>query len=170
VYLTHLHEGAVLASLSGSSDLCLDIAAKLRTIRDAWPSTHSRGVHAHAEALAKQAIFDPTAEASFREARGLWPGPLVLFSLAQWQRKSGDFAGALATLDEFEKLEGDILRNHFTGLLALGWMERGLSLKSLSRKQEASRLFRRVLDCWGEAGASFSIVRSARQNYLEATR
>ena len=170
IYLSRLHEGGLLAHLAGAADAVGDILAKVREIEMRWPSTHSKGVRAHLEALGKLALKDATAESDFLSARGLWPDPLVLFSVARFQSAKGDTESALQTLDDVDKLNGDILRNHFTGFVVLAWLERARCLKTLSRFPESLRYYRQVLDRWKKNAGAFEIVRLASKEYLEVRR
>jgi serine/threonine protein kinase/Tfp pilus assembly protein PilF len=170
IWLRGLHDGGLLAYLAGDLATLTEIFSKLRAIEHDWPSTRTRGIRAHIEALVKTASNDPGAEDLFLQARGLWPDPLVLFSLAQFQARKRDYSAALSTLDTLDGLRGDIFRNYFTGIVVLSWLERARCLRSLSRNAESLRYLRQVLNHWERHAGSYSVVRMARRDYIELTR
>lgn len=170
IWLRGLHDGGLLAYLAGDLEALGGILSKLQVIETRWPSTHSRGIRAHIEALSKQAARDPGAEEAFLQARGLWPDPLVLLSLARFQADKKDYPAALSTLDQLDSLSGDVFRNYFTGIVVLSWLERARCLKSLSRISESLRYLRQVLNQWERHAGSYSVVRAARRDYIELTQ
>src|SRR5262249_3272066 len=101
----------------------------------------------------------PTGGPAFDKTRGLWARPPSLFLLGRSQARMQDYAGALATSEQLHSVEGAILRRHFAGVAVVGWITEAECCSQLSRFEDASRLYKQVLDHWGQHAASYTVVR-----------
>jgi len=162
-WLFALREGGLMALAIEERDLAADALDRLREIERRWPSTHSRGARAHLEGALLAASGDSRAGDLFLEARGLWPDPPVLFSLAVWQAGTGDLSGALATHAVLETQRGRILANHFPGLLVLVWIERARCYKDSSQFDDSLRYYQRALDHWQRNAGHSRLMAAVRQ-------
>jgi tetratricopeptide (TPR) repeat protein len=165
-WLQSLREGALLSLEIRQPDLARQALEPLRQIAERWPSTHSRGSLRLLEGLL-EADDDPhSAYTKLAEARGLWPDPITLFSLGRFFAGQKKFEDAVNTLEALEETRGRTYRLFFPGLVSLGRLERARSLSAMSRFDEASRLYQRVMEDWGGRTATFRIGRQIRAEYV----
>ena len=127
-------------------------------------STNTHGSRALLEGLLLP-VDDPKAAALLTEARGLWPDPVTLYYVGRFQNQTGDFESAAATLDMLEEARGRAYRLFFPGLVGLGRVERARSLERMSRFEDAARLYRQVLEDWGDRASRFKIAQNVRSEY-----
>lgn len=161
-YLMALRQGALLGVEAGEWAVAEEGLGKLREVERRWPSTHSQGARMHVEGVMREARGEEGGEL-LRKAKGLWPDPLVLFSVAKWagkRKESGEQEGALAGL---EALRGKIVKYYFPGLMVLGWVEQARFAVKISRIGEGRRYYQRVLEHWGVSGRDFGIVKAIRE-------
>lgn len=169
-WLQALREGSMLALEVGQPELARQALERLREIAARWPSTHSRGSLRLLEGLLEADNDPQSAFAKLAEARGLWPDPITLFSVGRFLAGRREFAEAVSTLEMLEEARGRTYRLFFPGLVSLGRLERARSLVSMSRFDEASRLYRRVMEDWGDGVAGFRIGRQVRGEYANSIR
>jgi serine/threonine protein kinase len=151
-------QSAILALAAHDFDVARAALELLRQAEQRWPSTHSRGVRAHIEALL---AADDEKEAMFNQAAGLWPDPPVLLDRARWFLRKGDPASALADCETIDRQPGRILKRYFPGLIALAWMEQARSLAGLSRFAESLRIYERMRKSWFQEAGTFAIIRES---------
>jgi serine/threonine protein kinase len=168
VFLQPLREGALLALELKETHLARVALEQLKEIEREWPSTHSRGARAHVEG----ALLDDPAEAGalIREAVGLWGDPLILLTQAQWLARQGDFNAALAACDALDQQRGRILKRYFPGLVVLGWIQQGRCLVSLSRFDDARRVYQRIERCWLRGPKEYRVMRQVRDEFEQISR
>lgn len=165
VYLQVFREGGLLALLLGEQALALQFVERLRGIERRWTSTHSRGARAHLEGALLLTSEREKAGTLLTEGRGLWPDPLTLLSVAEWQAGQRDYTAALTTYDAVEQQRGRILRHYFPALVVIGWIGKARCLASMSHFSESRRLYQRVLNHWGEHAATYRLVTRIRGEY-----
>jgi tetratricopeptide (TPR) repeat protein len=163
-WLPSLREGAMLALEAGEHELASKFLDPLRELERRWPSTNTHGSRALLEGLLLP-VDDPKAAALLTEARGLWPDPVTLYYVGRFQNQTGDFESAAATLDMLEEARGRAYRLFFPGLVGLGRVERARSLERMSRFEDAARLYRQVLEDWGDRASRFKIAQNVRSEY-----
>jgi serine/threonine protein kinase/tetratricopeptide (TPR) repeat protein len=161
--LLNIRQGALLAIDELDPDLAAAGLDRLREIERRWPSTHSKGSRAHVEGCLMELRGDTRAGELLNLARGLWPDALVLYSVALWQARRGQWEQQAATLDELMRHRGAILKHFFPGLLVLAWLEQARSFRRLSHPEQSSRLYGQVLDHWGEHARGFPLVETIRR-------
>ena len=167
LYLPFLGPTATIAFLVKDLAMSRNVRDRVLAIHSRWPSTFSNGTRALCEALVHWAEGDDAgAGGAFTEARGLWPDPLALFWLAQWQSHKEEYDAALTTLGELRAASGTLLRYHFAGLSVLGGIEEARCLFKLSRFPQSLRLYRQTLGFWQAHAGAFGIVHQVQREYL----
>jgi hypothetical protein len=127
---------------------------------------HSHGVRANLEGVLLDLAGNPLAERWFNKAVGYWPDPMILLTVAAWQRRRGDAALAASTLQPLEEHPVRTMRHFFPGLTVIGWVEQAQCLATLSRFEDALRLYQRALNHWQVHAGRFGQVREVRQQYM----
>ena len=162
--LIPLREGALLAvelgDFAARAQAALD---KITAIAKRWPSAHCQGAVWLTRAVIGDWQNDATAAALFAKAKGAWPDPLNLFSIARWEGKSQMFEAQLASLKELDRMRGKIFKHHFAGLAVLGWLEQARCLEKMALLDESLRLYKRVAEHWSNPQAAGSLVHQMLQ-------
>ncbi len=164
-WLQPLRECGLLADAIGDPRWVAVVLERLREIERRWPSTQSQGARAHLEAVLLGDRDKSQTSSLFGVAKGLWPDPLTLYSLAQWQQHEGDIQEALATLDRIEARRGAVLRRFFPAMVVLGRIAQAQCLTSLSRFRDSMRLYERVRDSWRLHAGGYSVMRGVEREY-----
>jgi tetratricopeptide (TPR) repeat protein len=161
--LIYLREGCALALELKDERLAERGLDKLLAIQGKWPSSHCQSAVWLTRAMLLDAKGDSRAGDLFAKAKGLWPDPINLFHVAQWEGKSGLAQAQLASLNELERLRGTVYRHHFAGLVVLGWLEQARCLRRLSRLAESLRMYDRVLRHWSGAQITGHFLQQVRR-------
>ncbi len=156
--LRYLRAGARYALELGDFALANQSLEALREIERRWPSTHSQGSRAQVEGLIHAYRKEKEAEPLLTQALGLWPDPLTLEALAWWQGTREQWQAQNQTLDQLLRLRGPIHRDDFHSMIVLAWISLAESLARMSRFDEASRFYRRVLAHWSSPVRSYPVV------------
>jgi tetratricopeptide (TPR) repeat protein len=168
VRLQALEEGALLALEIGDSRLASKSLDALRFVEKNWFSTHSRGARVLIEGLLSS--DDPErAQEQLIEAKGLWPDPIALYSVARFQNRRKDFESASNTLTLLEEARGRAYRLFFPGLVFLGRIERARALAGVSRFEESFRLYRQVMKDLGNRIPPCSLKNQLIEEYRRLT-
>jgi hypothetical protein len=171
IYMQFLAPAAGVGFLLRDFSILRQVTDSASKIAANWPSTYTRGSGALCRALSSWASEDMHgASAAFDEVRGLWADPWTLFWVARWQAANGDYSAALSTSEHLQAAEGAVLRRYFTGLAVLGWITQAECLSGLSRFEDASRLYKQVLDHWGHHAGTFTVVREAQTEHLAISK
>jgi len=162
--LVHLREGFALAFDLSEIALAEEGLSRLQQIETKWPSEHSKSAVWLAQALLKDLQGEAGADGLFAKAKGAWPDPLNLFYISRWEGKTNLLQAQLASLEELERMRGNVYKHHFAGLAVLGWFEQAKCLQSLSRFDESLRMYKRVVEHWANPQAACSFMRQARKD------
>ncbi|MBV9612103.1 MAG: protein kinase [Acidobacteriaceae bacterium] len=168
--LIPLREGCALGADLNDSAIIQQGLERLVEIARRWPSSHSQSAVWLTEAMLKQLKSDAGATELFSKAKGTWPDPINLFYTARWEGNIGLLDAQLATLLELERLRGKVYKHHFAGFVVLGWLEQARCLQKLSRFEDSSRTYEKVLKHWGTSQAAHTdLIRQTRKE-LDAVR
>ena len=171
IWLQPLLEGGLLALACGQESLAEQALERLRAIEanraEHWYSMHSSGARTLLEAAVESSRDPERADMLFTQAHGLWSDPIALYEQGRFQFSRGNFAGALATLEQLEAQRGRAFRLFFAGLIPMGRVLRARCLVKMSRFAEAFRLYERVLQEWGRNAGGYGMVRQARREFQE---
>ena len=164
IRLHELRQAGLLLAEMGEMSRGRRVLQQLEQLQAQFPGSFTKAAAVQLRGGLEQAAGHQTeALRDLEQARTLWGGVPVAWSLATYWEERADYTKALDFYREVLARKGDLMQWDFAGLWPLAHFQAARCYRRLGNDKEAARLYSEFLHLWGTEGSQLPQVKKAKE-------